>query len=231
MSTPEPTVPDSSPDSAPTAEMASTPIYKNPYLWGFIIGAACLTAMRPLQNMMQTAPPPIVKLSPWSLTDHDGKVFGSEQLKGKVWVANFVFTTCKATCPALTRALGKVEHSFRDLGDNVRFVTFTVDPATDTPEVLRNYRERNEIVSPRWKFLTGSDKKVREFLVGQLPFHVGEKTPEGVANANLYTIAHAEKLALFDQNGDLREVFSTDPRSLGSLGGAARLLVKKGPNP
>lgn len=208
-----------------------TPLFKNPYLWGFILGAVALTVMRPLSGMMQSAPPPIAKLKPWVLVDQDGQAFGSEQLKGKVWVANFIFTTCPATCPGLTRALKKVEHSFRDLGDSVAFVTFTVDPSGDTPEVLKAYREKNGITSKRWHFLTGEEKTVRDFLIGQLPFHVGEKTPQDVADANLYTIAHAEKLALFDQNGDLREVFSTDPRSLGSLGGAARLLVKKGPNP
>ena len=79
-------------------------------------------------------PPPLPVISRvpnFQLTDQYGQPHGSDQLRGRVWVANFVFTRCPTICPELTRQMGKVQHRARGLGDAFRLVSFSVDPEHD----------------------------------------------------------------------------------------------------
>ncbi len=241
------------------------PFYKSPWVWGFIIGAVALTAMRPLQDAMLRAPPPIAEIGSWKLVDDTGKAFGSDDLKGHVYVANFMFTRCRSICLDLTKAMKEVEAKTTRHGDALRLVSFTVDPVYDTPEKLRAYREKFEAQSPRWTYVTGELDAVHELIAKRMPFHVGEieQLPAPAAGASkksaqdgeknvdsdaaaasapdapnaasqkdeLIEIAHTGKLALFDQAGDLRAVFTPDAEGLAALGNAASLLIKKGPTP
>jgi protein SCO1/2 len=94
-------------------------------------------------------------------TDQDGQAFGREHLQGHPWVAAFVFTTCHGPCPAMTRNMKALHDEFADFGD-LRFVTFTVDPAHDTAEVLSRYAREHGADTRRWKFLRGTPSGLRE---------------------------------------------------------------------
>src|SRR4051794_7218475 len=73
----------------------------------------------------------------FSLIDQNGKSFGSEQLKGKPYVAAFIFTHCAGACPMMTQKMAKLQKAVPD--PDVQLVSFTVDPERDTPEVLKTY--------------------------------------------------------------------------------------------
>ena len=216
-----------------TGEGGSRPFYKNPYVLGFVIGALTLTFLGPVQRMFLHAPPPLVELGAWSLTDQNNKPFGSEQLKGKVWVADYFFTRCPSICPLLTKKMKEVQASLGKF-DNVHLVSFTVDPSHDTPEALAAYAKKAGIDTRNWTFVTGSLEEIKALVRERMFFYVGEKTPikgSGDGQEELFDISHLAKFALFDQQGDMRATFSTDTEGLGALGNAARLLIKHGPNP
>lgn len=235
-----------------TESSRRVPFYKSPFVWAFIVGAVSLTAMRPIALAMRKAPPPLLTVGEWSLTDHNGKPFGSKELAGKVWMADFFFTSCPGPCLELTKNMQKLETRLVD-EPNVVLVSFSVDPETDSPEKLRAYRERFGIKTDKWVFLTADSRDAMvKILVDQMKMHVGEKDtdatsvsePTGAAKTDaekaeaglrdqvkLYDISHVARFALFDQNGDLRAMATTDSHGLTRLMQASELLIEKGPNP
>lgn len=210
------------------------PFYKNPYLLGLLVGCALLTVMRPIALSFRSAPPPLIEVGPWQLTNHEGRPFGSADLNGKVYLASFFFTSCPSVCPQLTKAMQELEERVRN-EPQIALVSVTVDPETDTPAVLQAYRAKHGITTDRWNFLTGSREELVRVMVEQMKLHMGDKepvagiSPDENAQRQLYDISHIAKLALFDQNGDLRALASTDPHGLARLLDAAELLVEKGP--
>jgi protein SCO1/2 len=126
----------------------------------------------------------------FELTDQSGHTFGSAQLTGHVWVADFVFTNCEATCPRMSsrmRALQKATDA------SVRLVSFTVDPDRDTPAVLSAYAQRFGADPTRWVFLTGGKDALN--ALDQDAFKLGTIGTE---------IEHSTRFALVDRKGRIR---------------------------
>ena len=101
-----------------------------------------------------------------------GEAFNAEQMRGKVWVADFIFTSCNGLCPMMTDKMAELYRAF-SADDRVHFVSLSVDPANDTPEVLAAYAARYEADTSRWHFLTGEGGKVhalatQTFKIGSL---------------------------------------------------------------
>src|ERR1700730_6563742 len=88
------------------------------------------------------------------LTAQDGQPFSSRALQGKIWVADFIYTTCTGPCPRMTSQMREVQDAVAKMPD-VRLVSFTVDPARDTPPVLAEYGKLHGASFERWYFLTG----------------------------------------------------------------------------
>src|SRR4051812_17894802 len=95
----------------------------------------------------------------FSLTERSGKTVTDQDLRGKVWVASFVFTRCLGPCPAVTGTVKELAADLKDLPD-VRFVTFTVDPSRDNPGELQKYAAKYGADPERWLFLTGPEPAV-----------------------------------------------------------------------
>lgn len=207
-------------------------VLKNPFVWGFLIGMVSLYVLREASDRRRGAPPPLVEVGAWKMQDHTGKAFGSDELKGKVYVASFFFTRCPTICPQLTQSIIEVSKRFKGFEDKVHFVGVSVDPANDTPDVLSAYMKKYGIDGSNWSYLTGTPKNVYDVVVGQMKLHVGDKEPfkgEGAnAKPDSYEINHVGELVLFDQNGDLRGKFGTDSVNLAALERAAKLLVERG---
>lgn len=210
------------------APATKTPLWKNPYAIAFALGVVFITALGPLQEILiLDAPEPLYDVAPWTLVDESGQAIGSDALAGKVVVANFFFTRCPSVCPKLTAAMASTAERLVPVGDDVVFVSFTVDPENDTPEVLRAYKEKVAGDDARWHYATGTPADVRRVLVEHLKMGVGEKKPiEG--QAELFDIAHQNRFLLLDQKGRARAMFDVDDTGLRALVGAARLLVRKG---
>ncbi|MEO0414588.1 MAG: SCO family protein, partial [Verrucomicrobiota bacterium] len=89
----------------------------------------------------------------FDLIDHREQAVNRDALDGKVTVVNFIFTSCAAECPFLSRRMSEVQTAFID-NTEVQFLTITVDPRTDNPERLAKYAG-NYGAGPNWRFLTG----------------------------------------------------------------------------
>ena len=90
----------------------------------------------------------------FSLTERSGRQVGGSDLRGKVWIANFIYTHCPDTCPLQSGQMARLQAEFAAEG-GVRLVSITVDPERDTPEVLSRYADRFGAAPDRWLFLTG----------------------------------------------------------------------------
>ncbi|MGI9086666.1 MAG: SCO family protein [Chthoniobacterales bacterium] len=94
------------------------------------------------------------------LTNQNGEPFGSAELKGKIWIADFVFTSCRGPCPLISSRISELQKPLEN--SDVHLVSFTVDPQTDTPAVLHDYAARLHAQPGRWDFLTGPVKTIYE---------------------------------------------------------------------
>lgn len=136
------------------------------------------------------------ELPEFSLTERTGAEFGLADLKGKVWVADFFYSTCPGPCPMLTSRLSEVHQKLAS-EPNVRLVSITTDPKKDTPEVLQAYA-KNFGASERWLFLTGDKEKI--FDLAQHGFKLSVTEDPTAAEP----ITHSTKLVLVDQSGTVR---------------------------
>ncbi|WP_213586011.1 SCO family protein [Paenibacillus sp. J2TS4] len=103
----------------------------------------------------------------FTFTNQEGQAFGLADLKGKVWIADFVFTNCVTVCLPMTSNLALLQQKLRDAGVDVEIVSFTVDPARDTPEVLKTYGQNYEADFANWHFLTGyTQDEIKKFSEG-----------------------------------------------------------------
>ena len=147
--------------------------------------------------------PEILVVSDFELTDHHGQRFASDRLDGHVWIASFVFTSCRDVCPLLTNQVANLHR--RVSQPEVRFVSVSVDPEVDTPERLAEYAGRYG-ADERWVFLTGEPREVRRVVTQILRVAMGERNDV----AGGYDIAHSEQLLLVDARGVLRGAYDTD---------------------
>lgn len=111
-----------------------------------------------LAGCAQKQPIPVMATVPdFTLTDQSGEVFAGGGLTGKIWVANFMFTACTATCPRQSTLLERLQRETA-----VDLVSFTVDVKRDSPEVLAAYAKRFGADPARWHFLTGSEATLHQ---------------------------------------------------------------------
>jgi protein SCO1/2 len=164
------------------------------------------------------APVPVYRqLPPFRLTDQTARPYGSDDLRGHPWVANFMFTSCPFSCPRLTRHMARVQEALRARGDAtapVRMVSFTVDPDVDTPSKLAEYAARYRVDPARWRFLTGPTPDVQRLSQEGFQLAMGappEGRPEG------YNILHGEHVLLVDARGRIRGYYRADDEGLASV--------------
>ncbi|WP_445614274.1 SCO family protein [Geobacillus sp. YF-1] len=91
----------------------------------------------------------------FTFVDQSGQPFGLRDLKGKVWVADFIFTNCETVCPPMTAHMAKLKKMAKEKGLDVEFVSFSVDPEVDTPEKLAAYAKQFTNDLSNWHLLTG----------------------------------------------------------------------------
>lgn len=153
----------------------------------------------------------------FSLTDQTDKTVTLQELKGRTWVADFIFTNCGGTCPVMTEQMRKLQQV---LPASVRLVSFTVDPARDTSKVLAAYAAEHGATRDRWLFLTGDKQALYDICIK------GFKLPlEDDAGTPLEPITHSTRLVLVDAQGQIRGYYSgTEDEDLNRLAGDAKKL-------
>ena len=139
----------------------------------------------------------------FALTTQDGGTLKRSDLKGKVCLVSFVFTTCNGTCPATTHRMGQVQAALKqrglDKGDRVRLLSITLDPARDTPEVLRKYMDLYDAEPASWTFLTGDKDRVNKVVAAWGMW------ARPAANGQL---DHPSRVFLIDKKGRIREIYN-----------------------
>ncbi len=151
-----------------------------------------------------------IPLEDFTLTERGGKPISKADLRGKVWIASFVFTCCTTTCPQVTGTMARLQSELKDEKD-VRLVTFTVDPERDSPEKLEKYAQQRRADKERWLFLTGEEKALHRLL--KEGFKVPVVRNENSKNAS-DDFDHSTRLVLVDKSGNIRGYFEgmADPR-------------------
>ena len=118
--------------------------YKIPILFLVIVLFSC--SRKPL--------PILGEIPSFELIDNYGEPFTEENIEGKIWVADLIFTTCAGPCPIMSTEMRSVNKTYLE-NENIRMVTITVNPDYDTPEVLTEYGKRYNADFTKWHFLTG----------------------------------------------------------------------------
>ncbi|MBE2253789.1 MAG: SCO family protein [Myxococcus sp.] len=161
---------------------------------------------------------PLFPAPAFAFPDQHGVTVTGPSLTGKVWVANFIFTTCRTVCPLLTAKLVQLQRALP--GVDVRFVSFSVDPEHDTPAVLAAYAQKWAPDETRWQLLATDAKTLPAVAAG---FHV---TAEPNKPGELDPILHSSVFVLVDGAGMVRGVFDSEHREdLKALQNAVRTLT------
>jgi protein SCO1/2 len=168
-------------------------------------------------------------IADFTLTDKESRPFGLAQLRGKVWVLDFVFTTCSGPCIPMTQGMRTIFSGLQSEPD-VEFVTVTVDPMTDTPDVLARFAKTSGADNPRWHWLTGDKKAIRELAEKSFYAAIGDKLPTG-------EVPHSTRYFVVDRDAHLRMVHDTqtdpDPTHGPARGviDTVRMLLTQQPRP
>jgi protein SCO1/2 len=157
--------------------------------------------------------PYLAELPQFSLVDEDGHPVSRDDLRGRVWIADFVFTSCADACPRLQSKMKSIQDRLIPLeqGGNVGLLSVSVDPERDTPEKLRQYAQIYGQRKGLWRYLTGEQKEVERTVVQG--FHTAmAKVPSGTTDPHLeaFDIMHGERLVLVDRQGNIRGFYDAD---------------------
>lgn len=202
-----------------------------------VLTAAALALLAGFMVWRATRPPPLPvywAAPAFALVDQNGGTLRSANLRESVWLASFIFTHCTDFCPRVTQEMARLRDSLRAqrlLGRTVRLVSFSVDPARDTPDVLRAYAAKfGGSPASEWALLTGSPPE-RVLRMIEEGFHLTARLmPEGPADTPAgYQVMHSMRIALVDRRGRVRGMYqATETAALESLRADLRRLVKEG---
>jgi protein SCO1/2 len=136
-------------------------------LWVFFPGITSAHVPEPPKNALKTASAVNVKAPDFVLLDQDNRRFDTAQLRGKVVVLDFIFTTCTDVCPLFTANLATLQRKLNDrYGDRLFFLSVTIDPEIDSAKVLKAYAQRYGADHKNWAFLTGSEPQLKQVWSG-----------------------------------------------------------------
>jgi protein SCO1/2 len=177
--------------------------------------------------------PDLGELPAFSLTDQNGRPFGRDDLRGKVWVADFVFTHCSDACPRLTQRMRSLQDRLDPHG-GVGLLSISVDPERDTPEKLRQYGQTYGARDELWRFLTGSPTEVQRTVVkgfktamAKVPLSTERSQTDDELRAETFDIMHGDRLVLVDAQARIRGYYVADDAGIVAVLRAARALAAR----
>jgi protein SCO1/2 len=163
---------------------------------------------------------PVMSTVPdFTFIERSSREVKNQELAGRIWIADFVYTSCGGLCPIMTEKMRKLQDS---LPAEVRLVSFSVDPDVDTPAVLTEYAKKFGADPDRWLFLTGNKESL--FKLSKEGFKLAVADSGGT---ELEPITHSSRFALVDQQGQIRGYYSMEePSELSHLIKDAKSLLK-----
>ena len=211
--------------------MTSDAPYRRIRFWPWLVLgmiAITLLGLRLIAGRVEGPELPVLGQVPaFSLFDQRGETYQLDDLTGHVWIASFIYTTCPGPCPRVVQRMAEVA---RRLGPepDLRLVSFSVDPQSDTPEVLAVYGKTHAIDAERWKLLTGPAAEVLSLVQKGFMSAVArsdESDAERLAAEG--PIVHSIRLTLVDRSSRLRGFYdSSDPADVERLIGDTRKLLR-----
>jgi protein SCO1/2 len=157
----------------------------------------------------------------FSLIERSGKQVSLADLRGKIWIADFIYTHCTDTCPLQTADMAKLQDRWLK-EPKVELVSFSVDPEHDTPQVLSRYAGRFKADPKRWLFLTGHRPEIVRLV--ENGFHLGVAS----ASSHADVILHSPRFVLIDQQGQIRGYYNnSDPEAMQRLDQDTASLLDK----
>ena len=132
----------------------------------------------------------------FQLTNQNGQPFGSAQLSGKIWIADFIYTTCPGPCPMISSRMSELQKPLQKT--DVHLVSFSVDPDKDSPEVLRGYADKLQAEPGRWDFVTGAKSAIYKLSHDGFKLAVSDgRDAQGIP-------VHSTRMVLVDRHGEIR---------------------------
>ena len=152
-------------------------------------------------------------VSDFHFKDQYGQDVSQKNFENKIYVADFIFTTCSSICPKMTYQMGRVQEMFKNNPD-VKIISHTVDPEGDSIPVLAQYALRNKAVKDKWYFVTGDKQALYD--MGQKQYFVS--TMQDTTLPIEEQFIHSDKLILVDKNKHVRGIYNgTDPKEVDRL--------------
>nr|WP_254660793.1 SCO family protein [Bacillus sp. FJAT-27225] len=142
-------------------------------------------------------------LQEFTFTNQENEKFGTKDLEGKVWMTSFIFANCETVCPPMTANMVEIQKQAEEEGiENIHFVSFTVDPENDSPEVLKEYSEKFDVDLKNWDFLTGYEQEeIEQFALEN--FQLLVKKPESDDQ-----VIHGTSFYLIGPDGKVKKYYS-----------------------
>ena len=158
----------------------------------------------------------------FELTNQNGQQFGSAQLAGKIWIADFIYTMCPGPCPMISSRMSELQKPLEKT--DVRLVSFSVDPKKDTPEVLRRYAEKLQAEQGRWDFVTGAKSTIYKIS------HDGFKLAVSDGSDAQGIPVHSTRIVLVDRHGQIRGYYDAlEPEAITNLLADTNHLLREQP--
>jgi protein SCO1/2 len=207
---------------APRRRSALARLVGAPAFW--LVGVGLLFGLpiaRSVRRNLGAAPAVLGTLPAFALTDQAARPFGTRELAGKVWVADFVFTSCQEACPLLSQRMQELGRRTRHLGPDFHLVSISVDPERDTPARLAEYGARYGASPVRWSFLTGPVEAIEDAVTNGFKVGMGKEAvprPDGSAGGEtFFQIFHGENLVLVDRQLRIRGYFPASKEGIDRL--------------
>lgn len=152
------------------------------------------------------------QIRPFELINQENQPFTEKDMEGKIYVADFFFTTCPGICPKMTNSMSDIQKEFIN-DDDILLLSHSVTPEKDSVSVLKKYAQDKKIDFKRWKLLTGSKNEIYD--LGRKYYFVEED--EGVKKGN-DVFLHTENFILIDKQRHIRGIYNgLDPNSIQNL--------------
>ncbi len=173
----------------------------------WLVGIALITAIsvyRVMQTRALPAPDVYTTVPDFEFTNQSGDTFGSKDLKGNIWIANFIFTRCTTVCPIFTGKMSELQMRTAYAATKPTLVSFSVDPDFDTAAVLNDYATRFRANPARWHFLTGSTDEIRRVVEDGMKSLMGDASTV----VNPEELMHGSHFVLVDPDLNIRGYYA-----------------------
>jgi len=209
---------------------------RNPVTWILMVPLATallVVVVLVLKGRADNSPKlPVHRDAPtFTLEDQSARSFKSESLRGRVWIANFIFTRCEVVCPLTTAKMVKIQ---RQLGPSsgTQLVSFSVDPQYDTPQRLSAYAKKFKANELNWRFLRSTRRMMKQvvfdgFKIGMGIIGIKDDAEADTANVKQSDMVHGEHFVLVDKQMRIRGYYALEGEdSIARIVRHARFLAK-----